>query len=87
VPRLRDAIARGLRWELTRIRPSGEVLTAGNTRANGVMVDHNGPKRIVCPMVARGLAWWGLVMRAPRLLMVARRVVAWSVRHPAQVGR
>jgi hypothetical protein len=85
--RLNRAIARGLRWELSRIRNSGQVVTTGNTRANGLMVDHNGIKRVVYPMVVRALTWWGLVMRDPRLVVIGRHVVAWSIRHPSQVGR
>ena len=40
---LGPAIARGLAWE-GRILPSREVSIVGNTRANGVMQDHNAPK-------------------------------------------
>ena len=85
--RLGRAIARGLSWEASRIRPSGQVLTVGNTRANGVMRDHNGTKRVVYPMVARALSWWGLLYGQPRLVRLGRAVVGWGVRHPGQVGR
>ncbi|HWD64967.1 MAG TPA: hypothetical protein VG405_07310 [Solirubrobacteraceae bacterium] len=80
------AIARGLAWERTRILPSGEVSTVGNTRANGVMHDHNGVKRVVYPMVATALAWWGLARHRPDDVRVARRVSKWGEVHPAAVG-
>ena len=54
---LGPAIARGLAWE-GRILRSREVSIVGNTRANGVMQDHNGPKLVAYPMVASALAWW-----------------------------
>ena len=83
---LAPAIARGLRWERTRILPSGEVSIAGNTRANGVMVDHNGPKKVVYPMVANALAWWGLARQVAADVRVAARVSAWGSSHPGEVG-
>jgi hypothetical protein len=83
---LGSAIARGLAWERTRILPSGEVSIAGNTRANGVMYDHNGPKRVVYPMVATALGWWGLARHHPADVTVAARVSAWARSHPADVG-
>ena len=83
---LAPAIARGLSWERTRILPSGEVSIAGNTRANGVMVDHNGPKKVVYPMVADALAWWGLARQVPADVRVAARVSAWGSSHPGEVG-
>lgn len=84
--RLRRTIGLGLAWERARILPSGEVSTAGNTRANGVMVDHNGPKRAVYPMVARALAWWALAGGPSSYLRVAARVQAWARSHPREVG-
>ena len=66
--------------------PSGEVSIAGNTRANGVMVDHNGPKKVVYPMVADALAWWGLARQVPADVRVAARVSAWGGSHPGEVG-
>jgi hypothetical protein len=84
--RLRATIARGLAWERTRILASGEVSTVGNTRANGVMRDHNGPKRVVYHMVARALAWWGLAEQVPSEVKLAARVAASGMAHPAEVG-
>jgi hypothetical protein len=84
--RLRSAIARGLAWERTRILRSGQVITAGNTRANGVMLDHNGPKRVVYPMVALALGWWGLAERVPADLGLAAKVARWGTAHPDEVG-
>jgi hypothetical protein len=83
---LRAAIARGLRWERTRIRGSGQVSTAGNTRANGIMRDHNGPKRVVYPMVAAALDWWGLAAAVPSEVRLAAKVARWGRAHPADVG-
>lgn len=83
---LGPAIARGLAWERTRILPSGEVSIVGNTRANGAMQDHNGPKLVVYPMVADALAWWGLARHIPADVSVAARVSAWGDAHPADVG-
>lgn len=83
---LRTAIARGLAWERTRILRSGRVSTLGNTRANGVMVDHNGPKRVVYPMVARALGWWGLAANVPSDVRLAARVARWGAAHPAEAG-
>jgi hypothetical protein len=83
---LGPAIARGLAWERTRILPSGQVSIVGNTRANGVMYDHNGPKRVVYPMVANALAWWGLARKVPTDVSVAARVSAWGEAHPSDVG-
>jgi hypothetical protein len=80
------AIARGLAWERTRILPSGEVSIVGNTRANGVMYDHNGPKLVVYPMVANALAWWGLAHRIAADVTLGARVSAWGAAHPADVG-
>jgi hypothetical protein len=83
---LRRAIASGLRWERAQIRPDGEVPMKGNTRANGVMVDHNGPKLVVYPMVAQALLWWGLTTRQPSWTALAARVAAWGRAHPSEVG-
>jgi hypothetical protein len=83
---LGPAIARGLGWERTRILPSGQVSIVGNTRANGVMYDHNGRKLVVYPMVANALAWWGLARQVPADIRVAVRVSAWGNSHPAEVG-
>jgi hypothetical protein len=83
---LQTAIARGLAWERTRILHSGRVSTVGNTRANGVMVDHNGPKRVVYPMVAGALGWWGLAAGVPSDVRLAARVSRWGAAHPAEVG-
>ena len=80
------AIASGLAWERTRILPSGDVSIVGNTRANGVMRDHNGPKLVVYPMVANALAWWGLARQILTDVRVAARVSAWGDSHPADVG-
>jgi hypothetical protein len=80
------AIARGLAWERSRILPSGEVSTVGNTRANGVMYDHNGPKLVVYPMVANALAWWGLAHRIAADVTLGARVSAWAAAHPSDVG-
>jgi hypothetical protein len=84
--RLRRAIVRGLRWELGKIRPSGLVPSAANTRANGIMVDHNGPKRVVYPMVAQALLFWGMHTGRAQLVRLAARVSAWARAHPAEVG-
>lgn len=84
---LGSAIAHGLAWERTRILPQGKVSTVGNTRANGVMHDHNGPKHVVYPMVANALAWWGLARNRPADVRLAARVSAWGDAHPADVGR
>ncbi len=83
---LGPAIARGLAWERTGILPSGEVSIVGNTRANGVMYDHNGAKLVVYPMVTDALAWWGLARHVPADVRVAARVSAWGDAHPAEVG-
>jgi hypothetical protein len=84
--RLRLAIVRGLRWESSRIEPSGFVPSAGNTRANGLTVDHNGFKRVVYPAVAQALLMWGLQTGEQDLIGMATRVAAWGRRHPAEVG-
>ncbi|HEY5318637.1 MAG TPA: hypothetical protein VIJ20_11680, partial [Solirubrobacteraceae bacterium] len=84
--RLRATIARGLAWERTRIFPSGEVSIVANTRANGVMRDHNGIKRVVYPMVAQALLWWGLAAGIRPDAELAARVARWAERHPGQVG-
>ena len=82
---LGPAIARGLAWE-GRILRSREVSIVGNTRANGVMQDHNGPKLVAYPMVASALAWWGLARQIPADVGVAARVSAWGNAPPADVG-
>ncbi len=84
--KLRTAIARGLAWERKRILRSGRVSTVGNTRANGVMVDHNGPKRVVYPMVAQAFGWWGLAAGVPSDVRLAASVARWGAAHPADVG-
>jgi hypothetical protein len=84
--RLRLAIARGIRWELGQVRLSGFVPSAPNTRANGLGSDHNGPKRVVYPMVAQALLGWGLRTGRPHLIALAARVATWGRTHPASVG-
>ena len=84
--RLREAIARGLRWERTRILASGQVSTDRNTRTRYGLSDHNGPKRVVYPMVARALIWWGLFKHRASDVRLGSRVADWGKRHPAQVG-
>ncbi len=83
---LGSAIAHGLAWEQTRILPRGKVSAVGNTRANGVMRDRNGPKHVVYLMVANALAWWGLGRDRPADVTLAARVSAWAHAHPADVG-
>ena len=80
------AVTRGLAWERTRVSSSGKVSMSGNTRANGIMRDHNGPKLVVYPMVADALAWWGLACHNLTDLKLAERVSAWGDTHPADVG-
>jgi hypothetical protein len=79
-------IARGLRWERTRILRSGKVSIAGNTRANGIMADHNGRKKVVYPMVATAFAWWGLARHVRSYVTLGSRVSAFGEAHPAEVG-
>lgn len=49
-------------------------------------VDQNGPKRVVYPMVARALLWWGLATGTGTDITLAARVAAWGDHHPGQVG-
>jgi hypothetical protein len=50
------------------------------------MFDHNGPNRVVYPMVALALAWWGLAEWVPDDLRLAAKVARWGAAHPAEVG-
>jgi len=57
-PRIRTMIQRGLRWEATRVLPSGEVSAEGNTRTAGQERARDGiTKSVAYSRVIRGGGW------------------------------
>jgi hypothetical protein len=76
---LYDAMADGIDWELTRIKPSGEVIAEGNTRTNGQEVFLGVPKTINYPQVVTALALWHEISGDQQARVAAEKVFDYMI--------
>lgn len=79
LPELDAALPAAVRWQLTRILPSGEVDVSGNTRTGvGKEADpfSGAAKNVNYTEVAMALSLYGTLHRDPEVLAAADRVVA-----------
>jgi len=77
-PKVKGMINKSLLWEQTRILPSGEVSTEGNTRTGGEEKGRSGKvKGIDRRSVIRGFAYWGSVTGNEKWNAIARRIAQY----------
>jgi hypothetical protein len=77
-PKVIAMINRGLDWAGTKILPTGEISTLGNTRTAGQETGTLGKvKGVDHKMAFRGFAYWGLVTGNPRWLELAKLISAY----------
>jgi hypothetical protein len=80
IPEFEVALPAAVKWELTRIRDTGEVDVTGNTRTGvGKEKSYTGqPKNVNYPEVVFALTYYGLVHHDDAALAAADRVFAYS---------
>ncbi len=80
-PELDAALAKAMAWERSRIKPTGEVEVAGNTRT-GLGQEHmmGKPKTVNYREVTLALSYFGMIHDDPASLALAERVNSWSNR-------
>lgn len=78
--KLDAAMQEAMRWQLTRIEPTGEVLVAGNTRTGlGQEMSHGeGIKKVNTREVAVALVYHALLYGRPELIPLAAKVAAYK---------
>ncbi|MGK7878194.1 MAG: hypothetical protein AB4426_34280 [Xenococcaceae cyanobacterium] len=75
-PRVIEMIEGALAWEESRILPSGEISSQGNTRTGGQESVRIGQvKKINQREVLRGFAYWASVTGNPRWIVIANKIV------------
>jgi hypothetical protein len=79
LPELEVALTKAVAWELTRIKPSGEIEVTGNTRTGvGKEPSYFGePKRVNYGEVIQALTLYGIVRSDKPALAAADRVYAF----------
>jgi hypothetical protein len=79
-PELDAAMVKTMAWERTRIKDTGEVEVAGNTRTGvGREKGISGkPKEVNYPEVAQALCYFGMVHDDPSAIALAKKVQAWK---------
>ncbi|MBL9127846.1 MAG: DUF5060 domain-containing protein, partial [Verrucomicrobiales bacterium] len=89
LPEFEAALPAAVDWQISRVRESGEVEVAGNTRTGvGLEPGYDGqPKRVNYNEVIQALTIYGIVRDDRRALEAADRVFAWSRRSPAAPAR
>lgn len=80
LPEFDAALPAAVAWEITRIKPSGEVDVTGNTRTGvGKEKSYSGePKNVNYNEVVLALTYYGLVHKDPAALAAADRVFAYT---------
>ncbi|MFB2982360.1 hypothetical protein [Microseira sp. BLCC-F43] len=74
-PRVTAMINKALTWAQTRILPTGEINSEGNTRTGGQETRRTGEVKLVDPrIVYRGFAYWASVTGDSRWNAIARRI-------------
>jgi hypothetical protein len=82
-PRLDEILSKAVEWELTKVRPSGEVDVQGNTRTGLKQEKWQGHyKDVNIPEVIQALAYYGLWRPDDRALDAAVRI--WKNYDPAK---
>lgn len=77
-PRVRQMIERALDWQETRILPTGEISSEGNTRTAGQERGRSGKvKKVTYNLVIRGFAYWGAVTGNKKWDSIARRIARY----------
>jgi len=80
-PRVAASIRKGLEWEETRVLPTGEITTEGNTRTGGQERARNGKIKVVSHRMAiRGFAYWSSVTGEQNWETNARRIAHFYYR-------
>ena len=83
LPELEAAYPAAMAWELTRIKPTGEVEVVGNTRTGVGKETYLGrPKGVNYHEIVFTLTFYGLVHNDAHALAVADKVFAWFTAHP-----
>ena len=83
LPELEAAYPAAMAWELTRIKPTGEVDVEGNSRTGVGLETYLGhPKGVNYKEIIFTLTFYGLVHQDTHSLTVADQVFAWSQSHP-----
>jgi hypothetical protein len=78
-PELDAALVKAMAWERTRIKPTGEVQVAGNTRTGLGQEQMMGkPKTVNYREVALALCYFGMTHDDPGALAQAEKVHAWG---------
>ena len=79
-PELEAALIKAMAWERSRIKPTGEVEVAGNTRTGLGQEQMMGkPKTVNYREVTLALCYFGMTHSDPAALALAEKVNAWSV--------
>jgi hypothetical protein len=76
-PKVEAAMVAAMAWQLTRIRPSGEVEVVGNTRT-GVGLENG--KTVNYREVAMALSYYGMIHDDPAAIALAAKVDRWPTR-------
>ncbi len=83
VPELEAAFPAAMAWEVTRIKPTGEVEVDGNSRTGVGKETYLGqPKGVNYKEIVFTLTFYGLVHHDDHALALADKVFAWSEAHP-----
>jgi hypothetical protein len=83
LPELETAFPAAMAWEVTRIKPTGEVEVEGNSRTGVGKETYLGqPKGVNYKEIVFTLTFYGLVHHDDRALALADKVFAWSEAHP-----
>jgi hypothetical protein len=80
IPEFEAVLPAAVKWELTRVKDTGEVEVAGNSRT-GVGKEHSysgAPKNVNYNEVIYALTYYGLVHHDPAALAAADRVFAYA---------
>ncbi len=79
-PELEAAMKPAMDWELTRIKPTGEVEVTGNTRTGvgkEISPQNGKPKDVNYNEVAQTLWYYGALHNDPQIIELAMKVQAW----------
>jgi hypothetical protein len=89
LPEFEAALPAAIKWQLTRIKDTGEVDVTGNTRTGvGKEQSYFGtPKNVNYREVCLALSYYGLVHQDKAALAAADRVFAYWVKHKAEIDK
>lgn len=89
IPEFEAALPAAMAWELTRIKPSGEVDATGNTRTGvGKEASYWGePKEVNYSEVVQALTLYGMIHQDRACLEAADRVFGYWTSHPTLKGK